>query len=98
MSFDQALHDELNRSCLDTQGQSVKVNGEDITAIFNDAFENIQLGIGVGSSKPTLDCMTVDIKGVSGGCSVVANGVAYVVSGPIQPDSTGWTTLELEEE
>jgi len=98
MSFDDALLAGLNDACIDGLGSEVIVDGQPINGIFDNGFDGLQqLGIGVESSKPTLTCKSSDVFSVGHRCEAVVGGVLYhVVS--VQPDGTGITILELEEQ
>jgi len=98
MSFDEALLEGLNDACIDTLGEAVTVGGETIDAIFDNGFEGLSsFGIGVESSKPTLTCKSKDVIAIHHGCDAVVKDILYHVVG-VQPDGTGITVLELEEQ
>jgi hypothetical protein len=67
-------------------GESVTVDGDTVTAIFESEY---QAAFDVAGSTPALRVIAADVPGVAAGDAVVRDGVAYTVLnvGEIGPDA-----------
>ena len=77
-----------------TYNGSTTVNG-----IFdNEYLEAIEGAlVGVEASQPRFTCRTADVSSAAHGDTLAIAGVTYNVVG-VEPDGTGMTTLELEDQ
>jgi len=73
-------------------GQTVTVNGNPISAIFDAEYIS---PLNVASTNPVLTCRSIDVASVVRGNASVVGAVNYTVRG-IEPDGTGITLLILE--
>jgi hypothetical protein len=71
----------------------VRINGEDITAIFSDNFVDAE---GIASTNPHLIVKSSDIPDIENEDEVEAKNTMYQVAS-IQPDGTGISTIFLEK-
>lgn len=83
---------------IDLIGMTVTVGGTSITAIFDNAYQSINLDTGeIGSTGPALHCKTSNVSTAKHGDAVVVSSVNYTVAGPPEPDGTGLTVLKLRK-
>lgn len=78
-------------------GETVTVDGVDITAIVDTEYSALNLGIGIESSEPQITCKSTDVSAAVEGTPVTMRSTSYAVAGPPEPDGTGVTVLKLEE-
>lgn len=71
----------------------IRINGEDITAIFSDMFVDAE---GIASSNPRIIVKTQELVDVHKQDDVEINETTYSVAS-IEPDGTGITTIFLEK-
>ena len=74
-------------------GSATTVNG-----IFDNEFFEADAGgmVAVAIQQPRFQCRTSDVSAAAEGDAITINSVAYIIR-VVQPDSTGVTTLVLEE-
>lgn len=74
-------------------GSASTVNG-----IFEKEYLGSEFGnVGIENSNPTFLCKTADVSNAAHGDTIVLSGTTYNIRG-VQPDGTGITLLELEEQ
>jgi hypothetical protein len=94
VSFEEALF-AGNRATILAFGQTVTLNGESVTAVFDDGYRMANVGIGMSGTQPALTMLTADVEGDPVGQTVVVGDDEYTVA-THEPDGTGISVLMLE--
>lgn len=67
-----------------------------VYGVFNNPFADAKMDINMAINAPTIECLEVDLPGLSLAGQFTINGVQYrIVS--IQPDGTGLVLIELQQ-
>lgn len=75
--------------------ESVTIDGETVTAIFDEEYVTASAGLGLASTSPALVLPSASVPASPEGKAVVVRGASYTVA-EHRPDGTGMSLLLLE--
>ena len=74
---------------------AVYQGGAAFGVIFDTEASNVFGGEAVDIASCTVGFCVVNTPGITAGSELVIGGVAYEVTGPVQPDAGGWVNLTV---
>lgn len=73
---------------------AVHLGGEPFGVLFERAASD-PFGAAVDTANLTVAYCLANTPGIKEGSELAINGVAYIVTGPLQPDAGGWVVLSV---